>query len=314
MKKLLVVLFAVVTLGSCLTPVQGQTLPRSMQLVPRTDSRYTVEEEIAYGRQAIAAENWGINRNGKPFRVYNAELQKYSEQLLKRLLLKAPKYVNFYQYVVWLVYSDELAFSSPDGHIFISLQLLASAESEDELAFVIAHEISHPALRHDGSTQTKIEESNRLTSAFVWQMRNQPDRDLRVFQFYEQHRLFLRQCMHQDEFEADALGARIAMAAGYNPSGAADRLIIKPLDPDDLHPASRDRGLALKEEITALRQLQPAWRPARYGKRQFLRIKQLARKQGLSIQRKLVSSLDRNVPGSCFFVGGDKRTILKVVL
>lgn len=51
------------------------------------------------------------------------------------------------------------AFASPAGHIFINSGLLAAMQSEEELAGVIAHEISHVSCRH---ISQKIERSKKI--------------------------------------------------------------------------------------------------------------------------------------------------------
>ena len=54
------------------------------------------------------------------------------------------------------------AFATPAGHIYINSGLFAAMETEDELAGIIAHEISHVASRH---ISQKIERSKKVNIA-----------------------------------------------------------------------------------------------------------------------------------------------------
>ncbi|HYD97425.1 MAG TPA: M48 family metallopeptidase [Noviherbaspirillum sp.] len=54
---------------------------------------------------------------------------------------------------VYLLATNELAAtSSPDGNVFISMAWVKSIDSEDELAALLAHELSHVLLHHHDST------------------------------------------------------------------------------------------------------------------------------------------------------------------
>jgi predicted Zn-dependent protease len=64
----------------------------------------------------------------------------------------APK--KQYQFIV-LKNDEEDAFSVGAGRIYINLGVLQSAQSEDELASVIAHEIGHDAFEHPSKTVTR---------------------------------------------------------------------------------------------------------------------------------------------------------------
>jgi len=56
------------------------------------------------------------------------------------------------------------AFASPAGHIFVNSGLIEAMEHEEELAGVIAHEISHVSLRH---ISKKIERSKKIGMATI---------------------------------------------------------------------------------------------------------------------------------------------------
>ena len=60
-------------------------------------------------------------------------------------------------------YSSVNAFTTTDGAIFVNLGLIARTKSEDELAFVLCHEIAHYLLQHN--INGFIEQRNQVTES-----------------------------------------------------------------------------------------------------------------------------------------------------
>jgi predicted Zn-dependent protease len=79
--------------------------------------------------------------------VKDAKLQGYVEALGQKLVRFAPRQPFGYRFQVVDQWSPN-AFALPGGHIFVSRGLLVLTNSEDELACVLAHEITHAAARH----------------------------------------------------------------------------------------------------------------------------------------------------------------------
>lgn len=77
------------------------------------------------------------------------------------------------------------AIACPGGFIYLHKGLIDKMSSDDELVGAIAHELAHIALNH---TMNTLEKKNK--------------------EYY-----------HQEEFEADAEGFKMAYRAGYNPYG-----------------------------------------------------------------------------------------------
>ena len=80
------------------------------------------------------------------------------------------------------------AFALPGGYIYINTGLLSFVRSEDELAMVLGHEISHVELRHTAPNVLKSVMSMGYSK--------------------------------YQEFDADEAGARLAAAAGYDSKAA----------------------------------------------------------------------------------------------
>ena len=82
--------------------------------------------------------------------VRSAALEQYLDQTRRRLLLAAGK-TGVPGRVVILANPGFEAFSSPDGNVYVAMGLLESLESADEVAAVLAHELSHVLLAHHSS-------------------------------------------------------------------------------------------------------------------------------------------------------------------
>ena len=100
------------------------------------------------------------------------------------------------------------AFALPGGHVFIGQGLLDQMTSEDELAFVLGHELEH--IDHYHSVE-RVQIEAKLKSL-----------DLEIVAAIAEIPMSLWQAGYSkdQEFEADREGLRIAAAAGYSPEGA----------------------------------------------------------------------------------------------
>ena len=101
------------------------------------------------------------------------------------------------------------AFSAPGGHIYVTDSLLKFAETEDEVAGIIGHEVAHASLRH----------VSKLYREFM-EILSQRDKGTD-----SAATLLLFNC-HLEEFEqeADTAGVLYAHKAGFNPNGLPDFL------------------------------------------------------------------------------------------
>jgi predicted Zn-dependent protease len=104
------------------------------------------------------------------------------------------------------------AFALPGGHVFVGRGLLDRMTSEDELAFVLGHEIEHIDHYH-AVERVQIEAQLRKM-------------DLDAIGVIAQIPLSIWQAGYSkdEEFEADREGLRIASAAGYSAKGALNLL------------------------------------------------------------------------------------------
>ena len=102
---------------------------------------FSPQQDIEIGKQSAleAEKQLQLIRDGRVLEYLNRLGQRLSEQ--------APG--ERYPYTFKLVNAAEInTFALPGGQIYVNRATIEAAQSEAELAGVIAHEISHVALRH----------------------------------------------------------------------------------------------------------------------------------------------------------------------
>lgn len=103
--------------------------------------------DIAVAKIPAKAEAWlGEKFSGRLDALENQPLQAQLQHLLDHLPVDSP--LRQYEFFVQLVDSEEInALALPGGHIMVFSGLVEQAESENELAMVLAHELGHFAHR-----------------------------------------------------------------------------------------------------------------------------------------------------------------------
>lgn len=116
---------------------------------PACKNAFTEQSESEQGAKVAAQvfTQMPVLKDSDPIAVYVRKLGA-------RLVQQAPGYA--WQYNFHVVDSDQInAFALPGGSIFINLATVQAAETEAQLAGVMAHEISHVVLRHSTCNITK---------------------------------------------------------------------------------------------------------------------------------------------------------------
>jgi predicted Zn-dependent protease len=173
--------------------------------------------------------------------VPSPELNAYVTGVLTRLLAGVPLPASFSPNVKVLAAPDFGAVCTPDGTIVLSIGLLERVESEDELAFILGHEISHAILRHHGSdwftkaqyyavlnagTLSEVADNVQRVNAAagvntgvdLTNLRRSIDIATKVYTLSEN--VLAPQFQQGQEDQADALGLDLMIKAGYSPAGA----------------------------------------------------------------------------------------------
>lgn len=136
--------------------------------------------------------------------VQDPALTAYVQEIGKRLVRYAPPRTFEYRFAI-VDQPVPNAFALPGGYIYLSRGAVALANTEDELANVIGHEIHHSAARHAAAQQ----ETARRSSVFLMPF-------LRFARLAAYGR--------DQERDADMGGQILAAKAGYDPMGMADFL------------------------------------------------------------------------------------------
>ncbi len=118
-------------------------LDRYRKMIRQASKNLSPEEEYYLGRSVAAR----IFQSYPPYP--EASLNSYLNLLGQGLSLFSQRPAIFKGYRFIALDSDEVnAFATPGGHVLVTRGLLRLAESEDELAAVLAHEIAHVSLGH----------------------------------------------------------------------------------------------------------------------------------------------------------------------
>ena len=98
--------------------------------------------------------------------VTDPEIVAYVRQIGDRLVLRAEQRSFDYQFNVVDQFEPN-AFALPGGYVYISRGLLALVSTEDELANVLGHEITHAAARHAAAQQEFMRRQNPFAMPWV---------------------------------------------------------------------------------------------------------------------------------------------------
>jgi predicted Zn-dependent protease len=164
----------------------------------------------------------------------NPELTAYVNRICQTIVINSSSPSIFNGYHVMVLNSQEYnAFATPGGHIMLTKALVEAATSEDALAGLIAHELSHIILRHAAEIIQGVELTNQLGELAKKAV------DMSGNSSAAQRTQAMRQLIgpvvdtivkngfsQTQEFQADAKALELLDAAGYDPNGLLDMLQI----------------------------------------------------------------------------------------
>lgn len=220
---------------------------------------YSMEKEMALGK-SLAQE---IERRSTLFT--DKQINEYVNRLAQKLARNSDAKIPI---TVKIVEGDDPnAMTIPGGHIYMQLGLLRTAETEAELAAVLAHEIGHVAARHGTRQATRGDIAQIATIPLMlvggWGVcagivgnAVTPIGSLAT--------------ERADEFEADLLGVQYLYKSGYDPQEMVD-IFEKIFSFDEVkhhktlarfmstHPTSGDRIAAVQKHIAELLKERPQY-------------------------------------------------------
>ena len=219
------------------------------------NNKFKPDDDVRLGRQAAAEAEQQF-----PL-LRDAEVSAYVERVGQRLVAAIPpefQHPEFHYYFKVINASDINAFALPGGPMFVNRGMIQAARTEGEMAGVMAHELSHVALRHGTAQATKAQKyavgagvAGILGTIFGGPAAGQLAQ-LPIGAYFLK---FSREY----ETEADLLGARIMANAGYDPHDLAN--VFRTLEQRggggggflSDHPSSSNRYARINQEAQYLR-------------------------------------------------------------
>jgi hypothetical protein len=224
---------------------------------------YDVNKDVELGRQAAQEVERQLPA------LNDGDVQRYVDRIGNRLAESIPSEYRHpeFQYTYTVVdVRDVNAFALPGGFTYVNRGLIETAQNEAQLAGVIAHEISHAALRHGTAQAAKAQKYQvgsilgQIAGAVIGGGVGQVVGGLSQLGVSA---AFLRYS-REYERQADTLGAQIMANAGYDPRELANMFRILEQQsggggPEFLssHPNPGNRFEAINREAQMLRVSNP---------------------------------------------------------
>src|SRR5262245_32398492 len=223
------------------------------------ENRYPVSEDVKVGKEAAAEAT-------KELPLLNdSTLDNYVAGIGNKLTAALPPEFRHpeFMYTYRIVNQKEInAFALPGGPMFLNRGMIEAAKTEGEMAGVMAHELSHVALRHGTAQATKGQKFQigsilgQVAGAVIGGTAGS------VISQGTQFGLGAAFLKYSREYEsqADILGAQMLARAGYNPREMAN--MFKTIEAEggsrgpewlSSHPNPGNRYDAINREAGSLR-------------------------------------------------------------
>src|SRR5215510_5434028 len=169
---------------------------------------YSLNKEVALGRQ-LAAD---VERQGKF--IDDPVVTEYVNRVGQNLALHSDAKVPF---TIKVLDSDDVnAFALPGGFLYVNKGAILAADTESELAGVMAHEIGHVAARHGVEQASKATLANYAMIPLIFMTGGLGYIAYQAYQIGVP--LAFLKFTRGAEAEADKLGAEYLWASGYDPN------------------------------------------------------------------------------------------------
>ncbi len=142
-----------VTLGMTAWVLAAQIAAAQTVITP-PENKYDPKEDVQLGREAAAKVEQEL-----PI-LHDDNITSYVAGIGERLVRAIPSNLQYpdFQYSFKVVNVSEInAFALPGGPMYVNRGMMEAAKSEGEIAGVMAHELSHVALRHGTAQATKAQ-------------------------------------------------------------------------------------------------------------------------------------------------------------
>jgi beta-barrel assembly-enhancing protease len=199
----------------------GVTLQASLICVPRSAEQrklkpgfnlFSKEQDVQLGKEAAGQVEKQMQV------VNNKDLENFINQIGRKLIACPEADAKSFAYSFKVVNEKSInAFALPGGPAFIHTGLITAADNEAQVAGVMAHEISHVALRH-GTNQASKANLIQLPAMLAGTVAGGSMMgQLAQLGIGLGANSALLKFSRNAERDADLLGTRIMSGAGYNP-------------------------------------------------------------------------------------------------
>jgi predicted Zn-dependent protease len=183
-------------------------------------NKYKITDDVKVGRQAAAEVEQQLPILRDP------DATSYISRVGQRLVNSIPSEFQHpeFQYYFKVVNARDInAFALPGGPMYVNRGMIEAAHNEGEMAGVMAHELSHVALRHGTAQASKAQKYGLLAGilGIGGQIIGGPAGAAAQIAGQGVGVYFLK-FSREYETEADILGARIMANAGYDPHDLAN--------------------------------------------------------------------------------------------
>ncbi|MCP4177727.1 MAG: M48 family metalloprotease, partial [bacterium] len=188
-----------------------------------------------------------------------SQLINYIKKIGHTLAMASDYPETFQDYRFIILNSEEInAFAVPSGFIFITTGTIKKAKSEDEIAGILAHEISHIVLNHpikslkEKNKKRVLAKVVKLGIIFGFQDQNiNQNVDLFEDLVNELGQLVINGYDADKEKEADLQAVDLMLRTGYNPNDLKTFISRLKLG-DNIHGTTQKRAFYVKQRIEKL--------------------------------------------------------------
>jgi Zn-dependent protease with chaperone function len=209
-----IVRFALFSFASFALPTSSLWAQRT-QLKPPWNM-YAPQTDVQVGKQ-----NADIMEKRLPL-CNDPKVDEYLTNLGLRLVSKLPTHGVQYPWEFHCVNDKSInAFALPGGYVFVNRGAIEAADNESQLAAVMAHEISHVALRHGTAQASKAQLAQGAAGIFGGIFGGSTGGTLLTQGVALGAGSLLLKYSRTDETQADVMGTQVLYDAGYDPRAMA---------------------------------------------------------------------------------------------
>ncbi len=261
------------TSAMVLTMLMMPLLAFGQTRISMSKNKYSIQKDVEIGRQAAAE----VEQQMPILNDYDTT--RYVQEVGRRLVNAIPSQFQHpeFQYTFKVVNARDInAFALPGGPMYVNRGMIEAARNEGEMAGVMAHELSHVALRHGTAQATKMNNPlNQILGigAVIGGAVVGGQTGAQLGQIFAQG--YFTRFSREYETQADILGAQIMAQAGYDPRDLAN--MFKTIErqggngtPEFLsdHPSPANRYANIEREAAMLRVSNPIGRTAQFERTQ----------------------------------------------